>query len=140
MSRFRSLLQLDAIPLHQDLALLVLRVWMAGGVAVLHGWGKIGRLTGGNVTFADPYGLGPELSLTLAMLAEVGAAALLVIGLGTRWAALALIVTLGTAFFAAHGASLSGPGNGELPFVYVAGFVAIFLAGPGRFSVDARLE
>ena len=140
MSRVGSLLKLDAIPVLPDLALLILRVWMAGGVAVLHGWGKIGRLTGGNVKFADPYGLGPELSLTLAMLAEVGAAAFLAIGLGTRWAALALVFTLGTAFFSAHGAALSGPGNGELPFLYVAGFVAIFLAGPGRFSVDERLK
>lgn len=140
MSRVRSLLTLDAIPVHQDLALLVLRIWMAGGLAVLHGWGKIGRLSADPVKFADPYGLGPELSLTLAMLAEVAAAALLAIGLATRWAALALIFTLGTAFFTAHRGALTGPGNGELPFVYVAGFVAIFLAGPGRFSVDARLK
>lgn len=140
MSRVRSLLKLDVIPVHPDIALLILRVWLAGGMIVLHGWGKVGRLTAGSVKFADPYGLGPELSLTLAMLAEVGAAALLAIGLGTRWAALALIFTLGTAFFAAHGAALSGPGNGELPFVYVAGFVAILLAGPGRYSVDERLK
>ncbi len=140
MSRLRSLLTLDALPIRHDLALLLLRVWMAGSVAALHGWGKIERLSADPVQFADPFGFGPEISLALAMLAEVVAAALVVIGLGTRWAALALIVTLGTAFFTAHHGALTGAGNGELPFVYVAGFVAVFLAGPGRFSVDARLK
>lgn len=140
MSRVRSLLTMDAIPVRHDLALLILRVWMAGGVAGLHGWGKIGRLSADPVKFSDPFGLGAETSLLLATLAEVGGALLVAIGLGTRWAALAIIFTLGTAFFTAHHGALTGQGNGELPFVYIAGFVAIFVAGPGRFSVDARLK
>ncbi|WP_309670217.1 DoxX family protein [Gemmatimonas sp.] len=140
MSRVRSLLTMDAMPVRQDLALLILRVWMAGGLAALHGWGKIERLSADPVKFADPFGMGPEMSLMLAVLAEVGGALLVAIGLGTRWVALAIIFTLGTAFFTAHHGALTGQGNGELPFVYMAGFVALFVAGPGRFSVDARLR
>ena len=39
----------------------------------------------------------------------------------------------------AHGARLSGPGNGELPFLVLGAFVALLLAGGGRFSLDARM-
>jgi putative oxidoreductase len=74
------------------------------------------------------------------MMAEAGASVLLALGLGTRWAALALSITMSTAFVFAHGMALSGVGSGELPFVYAAGFVAVLVMGPGRYSVDARLR
>ena len=53
---------------------------------------------------------------------------------------LALSVTMATAFVFAHGMALSGERSGELPFVYAAGFAAILVMGPGRYSVDARLR
>ena len=65
---------------------------------------------------------------------------LLALGLGTRWAALALSATMATAFVLAHGMALSGERSGELPFVYAAGFVAVLVMGPGRYRVDARLR
>ena len=44
----------------------------AGGMMLTHGIPKIGRLFGeGPVKFADPFGLGPEISLVLAIFAEV---------------------------------------------------------------------
>ena len=45
---------------------------------------------------------------------------------------------MATAFFYAHGARLSGQGNGELPFMFLGAFVALLLAGGGRYSIDAR--
>lgn len=66
-------------------------------------------------------------------------AALIVIGLATRLSSIAVSFTLLTAFVVAHGAALKGPGNGELPFVFLAGFLALVLAGPGRYSLDAQL-
>jgi putative oxidoreductase len=41
-----------------------------------------------------------------------------------------------TAFVTAHGAALTGPHSGELPFLYLGVFIALLLAGPGRFSID----
>jgi putative oxidoreductase len=74
------------------------------------------------------------------MLAPVARIARLVaLGLLTRLAAFILVINLGVAFFLVHKASLAmGAGSGELAFVYLAGFVAVFLAGPGRFSLDSR--
>jgi len=40
------------------------------------------------------------------------------------------------AFALVHHFRFSGPGGGELPWVYMGGFLAVFFAGPGRFSVD----
>jgi uncharacterized membrane protein YphA (DoxX/SURF4 family) len=34
---------------------------------------------------------------------------------------------------------LSGGHTGELAFTYLMGYVTLFLAGPGRFSVDKIL-
>lgn len=139
MSGVRSLLRLDAVPVQNDLALLLLRVWFGLSLAGLHGFMKIGWLSADPVQFADPFGLGPTVSLALAAGAEVVGALLVVIGLATRWAALAVMVTMATAFLSAHGAKLQGEGNGELPFLFFAAFLVIFLAGPGRFSADAKL-
>ncbi|HCT58820.1 MAG TPA: DoxX family protein [Gemmatimonas aurantiaca] len=140
MSRVRSLLRLEAVALQPDLALLLLRVWFGLSLCVLHGWGKIGRLSADPVQFADPFGLGMGPSLALAAAAEVVGALMVVIGLATRWAALGVIVTMATAFFFAHGGKLTGEGNGEMPFLFLGAFLAIFLAGPGRFSVDDKLK
>ena len=128
MSRLRSVLTMGMVPASTDVGLLVLRVWLGLSMAVLHGWGKLGRLSADPIMFADPFGLGP------------GPALLVVIGLGTRWAALALAINMGTAFVAAHGAALSGEQSGELAFVYLAAFVVMFCAGAGKYSVDARLR
>jgi len=43
---------------------------------------------------------------------------------------------MAVAFFAVHGGALTGEGNGEMAFIYMAGFVALLIAGPGRYSFD----
>lgn len=74
------------------------------------------------------------------MFAEVVCSILLVLGLFTRFAALNLIATMSVAFYFVHKASLErGPNSGELAFIYLAGFVALLLAGGGRFSLDAKI-
>jgi len=133
-----KLLQLRFLPTSVDLALLVLRCWFAVPLLTLHGWGKLANFAERSQRFSDPYGIGSAASLTLAVSAEVGCSLLLVLGLGTRFAALACAIVMGTAFFFSHGARFTGPGNGELAFVYGGAFVALLLAGGGRFSLDAR--
>ena len=64
---------------------------------------------------------------------------LLILGLFTRLAALGSAFTMGVAFFLVHKAQLSGPDSGEMGLLYLGGFVALFIAGGGRFSCDARM-
>jgi putative oxidoreductase len=77
-------------------------------------------------------------SLVLCILAEVVAAALLTAGYLTRFAALVLSINMAVAFFIAHGAKLSGPGNGELALIYLAAYLTILFAGSGRFAFEGN--
>lgn len=131
-------LHLEFIPRSADVALLVLRLWLGLSMAGLHGWGKLVNLINGTSKFPDILGIGATPALVLAVFAEFFCALLVAAGLWTRLAAFFLVVTMSVAFFMAHGAKLSGQGNGELAYVYLAGFVTLLLAGGGKFSVDRK--
>ena len=131
-------LQLEFVPRSADVALLVLRVWLGLAMALLHGWGKLVNLISGSSKFPDILGIGSTPALALAVFAEFFCSILLILGLWTRLAALLLLITMSVAFFMAHGAKLAGQGNGELAFIYLAGYVVLLLAGAGKFSVDKK--
>lgn len=50
-----------------------------------------------------------------------------------------LFITMLVTFLLVHGGALSGEGCGEMAFIYLGGYVALLLAGPGLFSLDASL-
>lgn len=139
MLRAMKFLHLNFLPRSADLALLLLRVWYGGSLVLLHGWGKLTNFSEYAGKFPDPFHVGSKVSLGLAVAGEVLCAVLLVLGLFTRVAALGAAATMGTAFYFAHGARLTGDGNGELAFLYLGAFLALFVAGAGRFSVDASM-
>lgn len=120
----------------KDIGLLVLRVWLGLSMLILHGWPKVDGMAEKAASFPDPLGIGPAVSLNLVVFAEVLCALLLVAGLAARFALVPLIVTMAVAFFVIHGGVLIGEGNGEMAFVYLGGFVALLIAGPGRYSFD----
>jgi putative oxidoreductase len=130
---------LDALPRSVDLGLLVLRVVMGGSLIALHGWSKLANFGTRSATFSDPLGVGSPVSLALAVVGEVVAPSFIVLGLGTRVAALISTLSMSVAFFLVHGAAISGPRNGELALMYLTAFVVLALADGGRFSLDARL-
>jgi putative oxidoreductase len=132
-------LQLGFLPASAPLALCVLRVWLGLSMLLLHGWDKLVGFAGMAPHFPDPFGIGSHASLALSVLAEALCSALLVLGLFTRLAALILIINFGVAFWLVLGHALTGEHNGELAFVYLAGFVVLFLGGAGCCSLDARL-
>lgn len=134
-----KLLQLDFLPRSANAGLLVLRLWLGLSMLILHGWTKFTGFSEMAGKFPDPIGLGSSTSLALTVFAEVVCALLVVIGLFTRAAALTQTILMTVAFFIVHKGALSGPGSGELAFIYLAGFVTLLLAGAGRFSLDAKL-
>ncbi len=103
-----------------------------------HGVPKLKRLLAGEFQFGDPIGLGPEVSLGLAVFAEFFCSVLLILGLGTRLASIPLIVTMAVAAFIAHGADPFG--RKELALFYLAVYIALFLLGSGKFSLDYFLK
>jgi putative oxidoreductase len=121
----------------QDFGLLAVRL-LSGGMMLTHGIPKFDRLFGeGAVKFADPFGLGPEISLGLVLFAEVGCSLLVMAGFKTRWATLPLLFTMLMAAFYAHG---SDPfSDKELSLTFFTLFLSILISGEGRFSVDQAI-
>ena len=132
------LLKMDFVPGSADVGLLALRLWLGLSMLLNHGWDKLVHFHAKAGGFPDPLGIGSTTSLGLAVFAEVACAALLVPGLFTRFAALCLSIQMTVAFFLVHNAALSGQHSGELAFIYLAGFVTLFLSGAGRLSFDGR--
>jgi putative oxidoreductase len=134
----RKVLQLSFVPRSIDLALLVLRVWLGVALFLKHGLEKITGFSGMAAHFPDPLHIGRVPSLVLALISDGICSILIVLGLATRLAALIIAVNLGVAFCLVHHFHFFGQGNGELPWVYMGGALALFLAGPGRFSLDRK--
>jgi putative oxidoreductase len=118
----------------QDFGLLAVRL-LAGGMMLTHGIPKIDRLFGeGPVKFADPFGLGPEISLVLVIFAEVACSLLVMVGFKTRLATIPLLITMLVAAFYIHGADPFG--EKELPLLFFTLFVSLLVSGPGNFTID----
>lgn len=121
----------------QDFGLLLVRI-LAGGMMLTHGLPKIDRLFGeGPVKFADPFGLGPEISLVLVIFAEVACSILVIIGFKTRWATIPLMITMLVAAFYAHAADPFG--KKELSLLFFTLFLSILISGGGNYSVDVGI-
>jgi putative oxidoreductase len=119
--------------------LLVLRLWVGLTMMLNHGLDKLTHFDKFSQHFISFIGLGPDASLCLSIFAEFFSSALLVLGIFTRFGALALTINMSVAFFMVHKMALSGPMPGELAFIYLAIYVTILFAGPGKFSVDKIL-
>lgn len=139
MNTVLKFLRFSFLPVNTDFALFVLRLWIGGSMFFLHGWEKLVKFSDKSSGFPDPFGIGSTASLVLAIFGEVVCSVLIVLGLFTRFAALAGIVTMGVAFFMIHESKLSGTNSGELAFIYLGGYVTLFLAGAGQVGLDAGL-
>lgn len=119
-----------------SIGLLILRVAF-GGMMMVHGVQKVMGFNEMADRFPDPLGMGSQLSLISAIGSEVGCSLLLVLGLGTRVAALPLAFTMIIALFVVHG---DDPWQKkELAAVYLAVYATILFTGAGQFSLDQLL-
>jgi putative oxidoreductase len=117
-----------------DLGLLMLRLGVGLFMLIGHGWGKLIGFPQLLDRFPDPIGLGPGLSLVLAVFAEVVCSVLLVLGLGTRLAAVPLLITMVVAAFIIHA---DDPWvKQELALMYAIPYFSLIFTGAGRFSLD----
>lgn len=124
------------LPASVDWAVLILRA----GVSCLmltHGYAKLTNFLGGDHSFADPIGIGEELSYMLTIAAEFGCSILVILGLGTRLALLPLIFTMVVVIFVVHAKDAFDMKEHGLLFLF--SYIALLLTGPGRFSVDRNL-
>lgn len=121
----------------QDISLAILRI----GAALLmltHGWPKIANFSTYLTKFSDPIGLGPAISLQLAIVAEFFCAILLAFGFLTRLSLIPLMITMSVAAFIAHADDPFG--SKEKPLLFLLIFIFLFFAGPGKYSVDGQIK
>jgi putative oxidoreductase len=133
-----KLLTLEFLPRNSDLALLLLRVGFGVSIMWLHGWGKLTKVLSGDLGFADPVGLGGPATAIIAVFAEFICPAFVVLGLWTRFACIIPAATMGVIVgVVSHFNIATGKGS-ELALLYFAGFFAILIAGPGKYSFDKK--
>lgn len=118
-----------------DIVLLTLRVVFGGMLLFAHGLPKLLSWSDKAETFADPLGVGPAVSLGLAVFAEVFCAAGVMLGVMTRWAAIPCAFTMVVAATVVHAADPWG--KKELPLLFLTVFVCLIIAGGGRFALDS---
>lgn len=118
------------------LGLFILRVTLGCFMFFAHGLPKLINFSTLMPNFPDPLQIGRFFSLSLAVFAEFFCAIGLVLGLGTRLVLIPLIITMGVAAFWVHAADPFV--KKEMALLFLTGFLTIFLAGPGLYSVDKK--
>jgi len=117
-----------------SIGLLVLRLGAGALLLFGHGLPKLLHWTERAPRFANPIGLGPEVSFALVVFAEVVCAAAVLLGVATRVAAGPIV------FFLLIGAFVQNSGGSfsdrELALVYLVPFIVLMLTGGGHYAFD----
>jgi putative oxidoreductase len=139
----------------RSFGLLVLRLGF-GGYLMTHGGVKLEMMLGGQWgAMGDPIGIGSTASLILVAFAEFVCALLVMIGLGTRYASIPVVIAMGVAAFVVHGSDPWTMTTGAMRFfagesqswaskqpalMFLIPFLALIFTGAGRFSLDHLIE
>jgi putative oxidoreductase len=139
---FRRILLFKAFALRPDCALLTLRLAAALPLFLKHGTEKLFRFSHMAAHFPDPLHIGVLPSLIFATLSDGICTLLLIVGVAARWAALIIFINVGVALVFVHHFAVFGPqgDHGELMLLYLAAMATLFLAGAGKYSVDAVID
>lgn len=126
-----------------SLALLILRITLAM-VFIAHGLQKLLEqgVAGTASGFAEMGVPFASIVAPLVIALEIGGGVLLALGLGTRMIGALLAVDMLVALTLVHAGSgfFSADGGWEYVFVLAAVSVALAVAGPGRFAIDAAIR
>ena len=123
----------NAKAISNDLGLLLFRL-AAGGLILLHGTPKLFNFSARWHKFSDPIGLGSEVSFILCVFAEFFCAVFLLAGAFTRLELIPLIINMVVIVFVSHG---TDPINKkETAIFFLTAYIALFLTGPGKYSLD----
>ena len=119
-----------------SLFLLALRI-IFGLMLINHGIAKVYNYTSLCFTFPDPIGFGQDIALIFAIFGELICSVAFIFGALYRLCMIPMIAVMAVAFFYVHGGSFAG---GELAFCYLVVFVLLYIAGPGKYSIDAVIS
>jgi putative oxidoreductase len=145
MNRIRDFITMRFIPERPLSAFALLRVWTGATLFLRHGWEKQpAHWAQFMAHFPNPIGIGAHPSFLIAFFSDFVCAILLIVGLGTRWAALYSIANIFVAWVFIHHFAFLGkvPGSdhGEVIVLYLGALLTILIAGPGAPSLDRILS
>ena len=130
-------------------SLLLLAVRIIFGILLMnHGIQKWSNFQELSAVFPDPLGIGSPISLGLAIFGELVCSMAFIVGFLYRLAAgylihafvlyrlamIPMIFTMIVAFFIVHANDTFAVK--EMAFIYLIVFIIIYIAGPGKFSID----
>ncbi|HAD34033.1 MAG TPA: DoxX family protein [Chitinophagaceae bacterium] len=115
-----------------DLGLLIIR--LVCGLMAHHGWAKFDDFADGSGEWPDPFHVGPAVSKGLTVFAELFCTVLVVFGILTRPALIPLIICMLVIVFMVHGEDSFA--DREHPLMYLLLYLALFITGPGKYSID----
>ena len=119
-----------------NIALLILRVVFAGSMLYGHGLGKFNKLIQGDLSFANPIGIGEVPTLILAVFSEFLAPIFIIFGYKTKFFSFFPAATMFIAAFVVHWGDPFGRVEKALLFLTV--FVILMMTGPGKYSIDKK--
>ena len=115
-------------------AILFITRLVFGILLMSHGIQKWSHFNELSAMFPDPLGVGSSLSLMLAIFGELVCSMAFIVGFLYRLAMIPMIFTMFMAFFVIHA---NYPFSvKELAFIYLVVFVLMYIAGPGKISID----
>ena len=121
-----------------DIGLLYLRVAASLLLLIVHGLPKLLNFSGELDSIADPFHLGTTLSVSFAIFAQVICPPLMMLGIGTRMAAVPiLLVTLIAIVFVHPDWTLV---QGQFASMLLILFGTVAIAGPGKYRVGRPSE
>lgn len=119
-------------------AMLVLRLGL-GILMIHHGYDKLVHFEATKANMINFLGMGQTMSLALVVFAEFFCSLFLILGLFTRMATIPLIITMCVAIFKVHNSNVFTDDHGQMAALYLTGYVALLLTGPGKVSVDGMI-
>ena len=128
----------------QSPVLLVIRLYW-GWQFIGTGWGKLHKLDDVTKYFASLNIPAPHLNAIMAASTETIGGILLILGLFSRFASLALIGVMCVAYSTAERDALNAIFSdtdkffAATPFLFLYACVLVFAFGPGKFAVDALI-
>jgi putative oxidoreductase len=144
MAGIKDILTMRFVPERTQAGLALLRVWTGATLFLRHGWEKQpAHWAQFMAHFPNPIGIGSHPSFLIAFFSDFVCGILLIVGLGTRWAALYCFANIFAAWAFVHHFAFWGKGpqsdHGELMVLYLGALLTIVIAGPGAACIDRLL-
>ncbi len=135
-----NILTCNCLSRFHGVGLFLIRV-VVGAIFVVHGYQKFSGQMDATAMLTNLQFPAPEVFAVILVAAELIGGALLIIGALTHWAAKMLTIVAAVALIVVHLPNgFTGQGGYEFILLILVCCIALMIAGPGRWSVDAALK